>query len=644
MYMLSKKTSKKIVILLSILMQLVCYHCVSSSNTIKNAISMNCSLVKNDFKSRLAGLEQIPETPLKGISLRFCDNTQLSSCCSQSMEMKLVNIANSQLENYTKELIQKLATILKLRAQKFNENFKDLLNASKIEFHDMFKRTYGVIYEQNAHVFSDMFNELEGYYAHGKVDLIEAMDSFFNILYQKMFTVINMQYQFDDKYLGCVGEHMKSLKPFGDVPDKFSLTLKRSLVATRTYAQALKTAADITKNLQHVRTTPECVSAVASMSVCGLCVGKVEKPCSAFCINVMKSCFESSFSDLSLEWDNFVSAMEKLSERLLGSFNIVVVVEPINIKISEAIMNFQDSGLEITNKIFQECGKPKLQGSFSKTRRSVVLSNFTTLEKKNTRIRRAAKQDGRHHESLITLENNGRKNRKKNKNKRPQYPEHAEEPIIDRLIKDIRQKVKDSKKFWSNLAFQMCNNENIIASSNENKCWTGQLDFIRQSISSSTNKNTQVEQQVANSRYSSVISHQLYKLRNVNNQLKNAFNGMDVAWSDQDESGSGSGEGENNEYGSGFGLIIDSVDPQLQEKNKENNRDETFSKDYTEEPKIQTEPTHINPIRPIPSSTEPVPKHAGSAPSSEISPIKALLMYLLPICIAWFGGLMSDLL
>lgn len=55
----------------------------------------------------------------------------------------------------------------------------------------------------------------------------------------------------------------------------------------------------------------------------------------------MKNCFQQRFHDLNLEWDNFVSAMEKLSERLLGPFNIVMVVEPINIKISEAIMNFQ---------------------------------------------------------------------------------------------------------------------------------------------------------------------------------------------------------------------------------------------------------------------------------------------------------------
>lgn len=74
-----------------------------------------------------------------------------------------------------------------------------LLGESRKEFHDMFKRTYGVIYEQNAYVFSDMFTELEKYYTRGKVDLAETLDNFFNILYQKMFTVLNMQYKFDDK-------------------------------------------------------------------------------------------------------------------------------------------------------------------------------------------------------------------------------------------------------------------------------------------------------------------------------------------------------------------------------------------------------------------------------------------------------------
>lgn len=56
----------------------------------------------------------------------------------------------------------------------------------------------------------------------------------------------------ESRYLGCVGEHMKPLKPFGDVPDKLSVILKRSFVATRTYAQALNIASEITRYLQNV--------------------------------------------------------------------------------------------------------------------------------------------------------------------------------------------------------------------------------------------------------------------------------------------------------------------------------------------------------------------------------------------------------
>jgi len=35
----------------------------------------------------------------------------------------------------------------------------------------MFKKTYGILYEQNAYVFTDLFNELENYYARGTVSI-----------------------------------------------------------------------------------------------------------------------------------------------------------------------------------------------------------------------------------------------------------------------------------------------------------------------------------------------------------------------------------------------------------------------------------------------------------------------------------------
>lgn len=161
------------------------------------------------------------------------------------------------------------------------------------------------------------------------------------------------------RYLGCVSEHMKELKPFGDVPDKLSVQIKRSFVATRTYEQALAAAAEVARNMMNVRPNADCTAALTKMHQCGACKGFVEKPCSNYCVNVMKGCLHY-YNEMDIEWDNFVASMEKVSERLLGPFNIVMVVEPINIKISEAIMNFQETGQDISQQVFQGCGRPQL--------------------------------------------------------------------------------------------------------------------------------------------------------------------------------------------------------------------------------------------------------------------------------------------
>ena len=63
----------------------------------------------------------------------------------------------------------------------------------------MFKKTYGILYERNSDVFTDFFKDLELYYENGNLDLEEALRKFFSHLYQRMFTVLNAQYQFDSK-------------------------------------------------------------------------------------------------------------------------------------------------------------------------------------------------------------------------------------------------------------------------------------------------------------------------------------------------------------------------------------------------------------------------------------------------------------
>lgn len=51
----------------------------------------------------------------------------------------------------------------------------------------------------------------------------------------------------------------------------------------------------------------------------------------------------------------YTDIMEKVKKRLLGPFNIELVVIPINVKISEGIMNFQENSNKVSQKVRSVC-------------------------------------------------------------------------------------------------------------------------------------------------------------------------------------------------------------------------------------------------------------------------------------------------
>ena len=55
--------------------------------------------------------------------------------------------------------------------------FTELLIKSKLKFHRLFRKTYGIIYERNSDVFIDFFRDLESYYDHGNVRAISFIFS-----------------------------------------------------------------------------------------------------------------------------------------------------------------------------------------------------------------------------------------------------------------------------------------------------------------------------------------------------------------------------------------------------------------------------------------------------------------------------------
>lgn len=54
----------------------------------------------------------------------------------------------------------------------------------------------------------------------GSVSLTEVFSDFWSRLVERVFSLVNPQYQFSEDYLECVSKHAEQLQPFGDVPRK----------------------------------------------------------------------------------------------------------------------------------------------------------------------------------------------------------------------------------------------------------------------------------------------------------------------------------------------------------------------------------------------------------------------------------------
>ncbi|KAJ8951824.1 hypothetical protein NQ318_019798, partial [Aromia moschata] len=544
-----------------------------------------------------------------------------SSCCSQDLEADMSKYNQLLVDKHVKESISKMSSIIDTRAKKFDDIFRGMMNVSKRAFHEMFEHTYGKIYLQHAEVFSDFFAELETYYKKGTIRLSDTIETFFGILYQRMFTVINAQYTFDDKYLECVSEHMSEMKPFGDVPHKLGIQLRRSFVATRTFYKSLMKGADAANNMADVGVEQACYREMTRMRFCGVCRGRARRrraprtarescraasgttwssPASGTISRRRSGCSESNgVSENVNDSSSSADAVDKVGDRLLGTYNIESVVTPLNIKISEAVMIFQENGKEVSQKIYAKCGKPT---TLSRTRRRADYEE-------------AARGNADADAKVEPMKMHGKKKHKK-----------VTEPVdnltvLEKLIGDIKQKIKDTKQFWQHLPYQYCNGLSSAtatataatnATDSPAACWNGTAVG---SYDAPTQKPPVGE--------STVLSEQVYVVQGLTDTLRKAFQGQEVDLADDTEetlAGSGSGSGDGDDF------EVDEGGP--------TRADDGGGIGFREEEEA-TEPPARTTRRP-----EVVRASAASSPTLQA----ALLRYLLPVVLVWFGGAITNLL
>uniref|UniRef100_A0A667WVL3 Glypican 6a n=1 Tax=Myripristis murdjan TaxID=586833 RepID=A0A667WVL3_9TELE len=466
----------------------------------------SCSEVRQAYNAKGFSLVNVPHQEISGEHLRVCP--QGYTCCTIEMEEKLSQQSKVEFENLVEETSHNIRTTFVSRHKKFDEFFLELLDNSEKSLNSMFTRTYGKLYMQNSEVFQDLFTELKRYYTGGNVNLEEMLNDFWSRLLERMFQLLNSQYHFTDDYLECVSKYTDQLKPFGDVPRKLKAQVTRAFIAARTFVQGLMVGREVANRVAKV--IPACIRALTRMLYCPYCRGMPGlKPCHNYCHNVMRGCLANQ-ADLDAEWNVFIDAMLLVADRLEGPFNIEAVIEPIDVKISEAIMTMQDNSMQVSAKVFQGCGQPK-PSSMGRSARGIS-------DVFNARFRPYTPEE---------------------------RPTTAAGTSLERLVIDIKEKLKESKRFWSNLPDDICA-KGKLTESDEEQCWNSHTkgryfpEVVKDGL---TNQANNPEVDVDITRPDTLIRQQIMALRVMTNKLKNAYNGNDIYFQDSSDEGSASGSG-----------------------------------------------------------------------------------------------------
>ncbi|XP_077419813.1 glypican-6a isoform X2 [Vanacampus margaritifer] len=478
----------------------------------------SCSEVRQAYHAKGFSLVNVPHQEISGEHLRICP--QGYTCCTSDMEDKLNQQSKMEFETLVEESSRNMRVTFVSSHKKFDEFFLELLDNSERSLSSMFSRTFGKLYMKNSEVFQDLFTELKRYYTGGNVNLEEMLNDFWSRLLERMFQLLNSQYHFTDDYLECVSKYSDQLKPFGDVPRKLKAQVTRALIAARTFVQGLMVGREVANRVAKVNVAPPCVRALTRMLYCPYCRSMPGlKPCQNYCQNVMRGCLANQ-ADLDLEWNTFTDAMLLVAERLQGPFHMEAVIEPIDLKISEAIVTMQDNNRILSAKFFQSCGPPKPSGIGRSARgiSDVFSARF-----------------------------------------RPYPPEEkpttATETSLDRLrgvwmtmqhsVIDIKEKLKVSKRFWSNLPDDICA-DGKLTESDEEQCWNSHTkaryfpEVVKEGLTNQVN-NPEVNLDIT--RPDTLIRQQIMALRVMTNKLKNAYNGNDIYFQDSSDEGSSSGSG-----------------------------------------------------------------------------------------------------
>lgn len=201
----------------------------------------------------------------------------------------------------------------------------------------------------------------EGFPA-SNVDIKASVSHFFETLFPIAYRQAIDSREFDFEYKTCLRKYYNELQPFGDIPRQMGQSLSKSLESTRLLFQSLEmgievlNASDIFAE-ENSKNNAECYDALMKMTYCPKCQGlPTHKPCSGYCLNVLRGCLSRYVAELDAPWNSYVEGIERLVTSMKqpnneAGVNAGLVIRGVDAKISDAIMHFLKKKVEIDSRV-----------------------------------------------------------------------------------------------------------------------------------------------------------------------------------------------------------------------------------------------------------------------------------------------------
>lgn len=241
----------------------------------------------------------------------------------------------------------------------FLDAFQKLLHTVENNTYNLFATAYSnkIPLKDIREPLQSLFLDLRAYLDNKEVDIRNTCERFFDELFPLVFHNILLNpstvTELDDSYRECLMESRRQIypRPFGEIPGILANKLSRSMSVQRLFLESLKLAETTVNSSDFTNFGANCLDSVTRLSFCSHCEGRVDiKPCGRNYCRVIRDCV-SSVTDLSLQWRDFVDALDMLVSAMNGGYDFEEHLLAVHQEISDAIMHAMQNTPKFYNQV-----------------------------------------------------------------------------------------------------------------------------------------------------------------------------------------------------------------------------------------------------------------------------------------------------